>query len=52
MPPSLHIPVPVTDLSVVESGDTLQLQFTLPRQTTDATGIGNFAKCNCVSGPM
>lgn len=51
MPPSLHIPLPVADLSVVETGDTLQLQFTLPRQTTDATGIGKFREVQLRVGP-
>ena len=51
MPPSLHIPVPVTDLAVAETGDTLQLQFTLPRQTTDATRIGKFREVELRVGP-
>jgi hypothetical protein len=51
MPPSLHIPVPVADLSVVETGDTLQLQFTLPRQTTDATAINKFREVQLRVGP-
>ena len=38
-PPSLHLPEPVRDLSAVRSGDTVQLQFTLPRRTTDGQSL-------------
>lgn len=50
-PPSLHIPVAVTDLTVSETGDSLQLQFTLPGQTTDAVGIGKFHAVELRAGP-
>lgn len=50
-PPSLHIPVAVNDLAVSEIGDSLQLQFTLPRQTTDATNIGKFHEVELRVGP-
>src|SRR6185312_10530454 len=50
-PPSLHIPVAVTDLAVSEIGDSLHLQFTLPQQTTDATGIGKFHGVELRVGP-
>ena len=50
-PPSLHIPVAVTDLTVSEIGDSLHLQFTLPPQTTDATGIGKFHDVELRVGP-
>lgn len=50
-PPSLHIPVAVTDLTVSEIGDSLHLQFTLPPQTTDATGIGKFHGVELRIGP-
>jgi hypothetical protein len=51
MPPSLHIPLPVQDLSVVETADKLEFQFTLPRQTTDTTGIGKFRAVELRVGP-
>jgi hypothetical protein len=34
-PPTLNLPVPVTDLAVVERGDKLVVQFTIPSKTTD-----------------
>jgi fibronectin type 3 domain-containing protein len=33
--PTLKLPVPVTDLAVVERGDKLVIQFTVPMRTTD-----------------
>lgn len=50
-PPSLHLPMAVTDLSASEIGETLQIQFTLPRQTTDATSIGKFHGVELRVGP-
>jgi hypothetical protein len=34
-PPSLNLPVPVSDLSAVRTGDEVALTFKLPRRTTD-----------------
>jgi hypothetical protein len=34
-PPSLRLPVPVRDLAVVERGDKLIVQFTVPSKTTE-----------------
>jgi hypothetical protein len=34
-PPSLRLPTPVTDLAVVERGDKLIVQFTVPSKTTE-----------------
>lgn len=34
-PPRLERPAPVTDLSVVQIGQSLEIHFSLPRQTTD-----------------
>jgi hypothetical protein len=34
-PPSLNLPVPITDLSAVRTGDQVALTFKLPRRTTD-----------------
>jgi hypothetical protein len=35
MPPALNIPQRVTDLSAVQIGDTLEIEFTLPSLTTE-----------------
>ena len=35
MPPSLDIPVTITDLRAWESGDNIEFQFTLPDKTTE-----------------
>jgi hypothetical protein len=50
-PPSLHIPVAVTDLSAVETGEAIDIQFMLPRQTTDAVTIGSFHAVELRAGP-
>jgi hypothetical protein len=34
-PPSLHLPIPVSDLTAVRSGSTVTLHWTNPRKTTD-----------------
>jgi hypothetical protein len=41
-PPSLHIPVAITDLSAFELADQISFQFTLPSLTTDTETIGKF----------
>lgn len=35
MPPSLHIPVPVRDLTARRAGDVVTLSWTMPKRTTD-----------------
>ena len=35
LPPSLHLPTAVTDLSAVRSGDQVALTWTMPQKTTD-----------------
>ncbi|MBK7930282.1 MAG: hypothetical protein IPJ98_23240 [Bryobacterales bacterium] len=42
LPPSLHIPVAVTDLRAEQKVDHLQVRFTLPELTTDNAGIRRF----------
>lgn len=42
LPPSLNIPEAVRDLSVSQTGDKLNLQFTLPVETTDFVTIDRF----------
>ena len=43
-PPSLKLPTPVTDLAVVERGDKLIVQFTVPSKTTEALPLGEKPK--------
>ena len=38
-PPSLHLPRPVSDLTAVRIGDTVQLRFTAPSQSTDKLAL-------------
>lgn len=38
-PPSLNLPVPVTDLSAVRVGGTVQLSWTMTRRTTDRVAL-------------
>lgn len=42
LPPSLKIPAKIPDLSVVQRGDRLFFQFSLPQGTTDGLGIKEF----------
>src|SRR5580700_2648225 len=35
LPPSLNLPVPVTDLSAVRTGSQVALTWTMPQKTTD-----------------
>jgi hypothetical protein len=35
LPPSLHIPVPVSNLTAARAGDTVTLAWTMPKRTTD-----------------
>jgi fibronectin type 3 domain-containing protein len=39
LPPLLNIPQPVPDLSVVQRGPKIMVQFTLPRLTTEGVGL-------------
>lgn len=39
LPPSLNLPVPVTDLTAVHAGDQVALSWTLPKKTTDKVVI-------------
>ena len=41
LPPALHIPQRVADLSAAERGDRIIVTFTVPTQTTDALAIGS-----------
>ncbi len=50
-PPSLRIPVAVTNLSVSEMGDSIQCEFSLPQATTDSTPIAKFNSVDLRVGP-
>jgi hypothetical protein len=38
-PPSLNLPVPVTNLSAARTGNTVHLAWTMPRRTTDRVAL-------------
>jgi hypothetical protein len=38
-PPSLNLPIPVTNLSAARSGNTVRLAWTMPKRTTDRVGL-------------
>ncbi len=40
LPPSLNIPTAISDLSAVERGDMIVVDFTVPQLTTDGVGLG------------
>lgn len=50
-PPSLHIPVAVSDLSAQQRSGKISYSFTLPELTTDNTGIENFKAIDLRIGP-
>ncbi len=48
LPPSLNLPVPVTDLSAIRTGDSVALSWTMPTKTTDKVLLkGNIAVRIC-----
>ncbi len=51
VPPSPQIPNAVTDLTVVERGDQLQISFTTPSRTTDNLAITKFSEVDLSIGP-
>lgn len=50
LPPALNIPVPVSDLRVIQRGDKLLVDFTAPALTTEAIGITSFASAEIQIG--
>jgi len=40
LPPSLQIPVAISDLSAIERGEKIIVSFTVPEQTTDGARLG------------
>jgi hypothetical protein len=51
LPPSLHIPAAIKDLSVQEVGAKLNYQFTLPHETTDGVFVRKFDSIDLRIGP-
>ena len=48
LPPSLNLPIPVTDLSAVRTGSQVALAWTMPTKTTDKVLLkGNIAVRVC-----
>lgn len=43
LPPSLNIPVAITDLHAIERGDKIVVDFTVPQLTTDGVGLRTIA---------
>jgi hypothetical protein len=52
LPPSLHIPAAIKDLTVQELGAKIDYQFTLPRETTDHVIIRKFESIDLRIGPV
>jgi hypothetical protein len=50
-PPSAEIPVPVTNLTAVERGDQIEVEFSTPRLTTDLLEIKRFSEIELRAGP-
>ena len=51
LPPSLQIPVPITDLAAEQRAARIHLSFTLPATTTDNAGIRTFRDVEVMGGP-
>jgi hypothetical protein len=54
LPPSLHLPTPVTDLKAERKGDKVTLTWTAPVETTDGQGIrseGTVLVCRALQTP-
>lgn len=52
VPPSPEIPNTITDLSVVERGNRLDIHFSTPPRTTDNRPIKTFSKIDLAIGPV
>lgn len=50
LPPALNIPVPVSDLRVIQRGDKLLIDFTAPALTTEAIGLTSIASAELQIG--
>lgn len=51
VPPSPELPTAVTDLSVIERGDQIQITFSTPARTTDNLPIKRFSDIDLRMGP-
>ena len=51
LPPSPEIPVAVSNLTAVERGDQIEIQFSTPVRTTDNLPITRFSKVEAAIGP-
>jgi hypothetical protein len=51
LPPALHIPEPVTDLTVHQRGEKLLIEFRLPSQTTEGLTLDEVAGLEIRGGP-
>jgi hypothetical protein len=54
LPPSLHLPTPITDLKAERKGDKVRLTWTAPVETTDGQGIrseGTVLVCRALQTP-
>jgi hypothetical protein len=50
-PPALHVPQPVADLRVLEYGDHLIFDFTIPPLTTEGLAIAELGPTELLAGP-
>lgn len=51
LPPALHIPKPVTDLTAIQHADTIEIRFTPPTHTTEDLVIRQFGAVDVRIGP-
>jgi hypothetical protein len=51
LPPTVDIPQHITDLAVVEYGDKLRVQFTIPRLTTEGLALKNVRTVELYAAP-
>jgi hypothetical protein len=52
LPPALNIPVAVSDLDVIQRGELLAVQFTVPAMTTDGTTLENLGSVDLRIGSL
>ena len=52
LPPALHIPGRVTDLTAVQRGGRIEIRFTAPAQTTEDLVMRNFESMDLRIGPV
>ena len=52
LPPALNIPEKIDDLSVIEHGDRIVLEFTLPQRTTESLPLKGVGEVDLRAGSM